>query len=274
MHEAYWGFKEPPFAQTPDPRFYYLGQAHEDALMMLHYGLSRNKGAVLLTGALGTGKTSLCHKLANFVDPAQIQSVTIVNPDLTPLQLLSELLAELGVTATSEDRHAITRDLHNKLREIYDQGKKVLLLIDDAHHIKDESTFEELRMLLNLETGDQFLINIVLAGVNELSHILAKYQELDQMFAVRERLQPLSVSDMTEMLLHRLRCAGYTGDTNLFDADATLELHRFTKGVPRMVCHLADHALMMGKLLKAKSVDGMLMHEAIEEFYGDEEDAA
>jgi general secretion pathway protein A len=129
-------------------------------------------------------------------------------------------------------------------------------------------------MLLNLETGDQFLINIVLSGVSEVTQTLAKYQELDQMFAVRERLQPLSVAEMGEMILHRLRCAGYTGDNHLFDADAILELHRFTKGVPRMVCHLADHALMMGKLLKARSVDGMLMHEAIEEFYGDEEEVA
>ena len=242
--------------------------------MMLHYGLSRNKGAVLITGALGTGKTSLCHKLVEYMDPAKTFTVWVVNPDLNPLQMHKELLAEMGVKVQTQDRQKIGRELQNRVREIFEQGKKILLVIDNAHQIKEHATFEELRMLLNLQTGEEFLVNVLMAGQPSICETLAKYQEVDQMLAVRERLQPMNVVEMQQMLLYRMRISGYTGDSNLFDSDAIVELHRFTKGVPRLVCHLADHALMLGKNEKARAIDGLLMHLAIEEFYGQGEDAA
>lgn len=274
MHEGYWGLKEPAFALTPDPRFYYMGHSHEDSLMMLHYALTRNKGAGMLTGTLGMGKTAICHKLASLLDPAKTHIITVVNPILNPHQFHLELLAELGIKVKFKDRQAIAKELQHRLIEVYEKGKRVVLIVDDAHQIESEGTFEELRQLLNLQMDDRFLVNVLLVGQPQLGFNVGKFQELDQMIAVRERLQQFTLVDTGEMVMHRLRTAGYTGDPGIFTTDAILELHRFSKGVPRIVCHLADHALMLGKLQKAKCVDGLLMHQSITEFYGSEEAAA
>jgi general secretion pathway protein A len=274
MQEAYWGLNEPPFALAPDPKTFYMGHAGEDVLMMLHYAVTRNKGAALLTGALGMGKTALCHKLIDLLDPIKTQTISIVNPMLSPLQLHLELLGELGVKVRFKDRPAVAKELQKRLLDLYEKGKKVVLVVDDAHQIQSDGTFEELRQLLNLQVDDQFLVTIILAGLPILAQNLSKFPELDQIMAVRVRLQPLTLVETGDLIMHRLRVAGYTGDPGIFSPDAVLELHRFTQGVPRLVCHLADHALMLGKNEKAPFVDGLLMHEAIAEFYGEEEHAA
>lgn len=268
MHESYWGFSEAPFALTPDPRFFYVGNSTEETLMLLHYGITSNKGIVMLTGALGSGKTAMCHKLVSLLEPTKTQVVEVVNPKSESLTL--HLHNALELTSKPKDRQAAASELKERLLDLYEKGKKLVLIIDGAHAIEKEVTFEELRALLNLQLDDQFLVNVVLCGLPQLSANLLKYEDLDQTIAIRERLQPLSLKETGEMILHRLRTAGYTGDPNLFDQDALLELHRFTKGVPRLVCHLADHALRLGKLHKEKCVDGMLMHESIDEFYGSE----
>lgn len=272
MHEAYWGVSEPPFALTPDPRFFYMGHANEDVVMMLHYAITRNKGAALLTAGLGMGKTALSHKFASLLDPFRTKVITVVNPALNPLQFHLEILADLGYKPKSKDRQAVGQELKTRLLELYEKGKRIVVILDDAHQIKNEGTFEELRMLLNLQLDDQFLISLVMLGLPTLAQTLAKYQELDQLIAVRERLQPMSVVETGELIMHRMRMAGYTGDQGLFDPDAIMEIHRFTHGVPRLICHLADHALMLGCNKKVRFIDGMLMHEAIEEFYGDEQE--
>jgi general secretion pathway protein A len=274
MHEAYWGFTEAPFALTPDPRFYYMGHAHEDSLMMLHYAIVRNKGLASITGALGMGKTAMCHKLHSLLDPAKTDVVLMVNPSMNALQFHKELVTRLGGKGETDDCHDLSRELHHHLVASYDKGNRVVLIVDDAHQMRDHGTFEELRMLLNLQMDDQFLVSIVLVGQPELSQNLAAHQELDQLVAVRERMQMLTLVETGEMVMHRLRNAGYTGEQGIFDSDALVELHRHGKGVPRMICHLADHALMLGKLEKASHVDGMLMYEAIEQFFGTQTAAA
>jgi type II secretory pathway predicted ATPase ExeA len=214
------------------------------------------------------GKTMLCRKLVALLDPSSTEVVSIVNAQLDAIQFPREVCAELGVQCKAKDRQGLMRELKNYLIEQYDRGKKTILFVDDAHQIEDPKTFEELRMLLNLQTDDQFLINIVLAGRSGLLEQLEMFEDLNQMFAVRERLQPLSLVETRELICHRLKTAGYMGDPNIFSSEAMLDLHRHTKGVPRLVCQLADRALLLGKKKRAKMISAEMTHDAANELYG------
>jgi general secretion pathway protein A len=141
-------------------------------------------------------------------------------------------------------------------------------MVDEAHLIKSSSTLEELRLLLNCQMNDQFLISLILLGQLELRAKIAKVPALEQRLAVRHQLRPLDHIELGEMLLHRLRVAGYTGENHLFTPDAIFEIHKFCKGTPRLSSQIADNALMMGCAQGAKIVDGFLVHATICEFTG------
>jgi general secretion pathway protein A len=268
MHETYWGLNEPPFSLTPDPRFLYMSRAHEDALMMLHYAITRNKGAALLAGDIGLGKTTISRKLLDLLDPVRYKIVMIVNPILTPVQILQEVLSQLGINISSRNRQVLVQELHNALVSYYERGQRVVLLVDEAHLIKSSNTLEELRLLLNCQMNDQFLMSLLLFGQNELKPKIAKVPALEQRMAVRYSIQPLDITETSEMILHRLRVAGYTGEFSPFTPDAVHELNKCAKGYPRVICQLADTALLMGMARKVKSIDGFFMADVVNETLG------
>lgn len=270
MYEAYWGLKEPPFSLTPDPRFLYMSRGHEDALMMLHYAISRNKGAAMLAGDIGLGKTTVSRKLLELIDPVRQRIVLIVNPILTPTQMLQEILSQLGADSTSRNRQVLVQELHKTLLAHYERGQQVIVLIDEAHLIRSANTLEELRLLLNCQMNDQFLMTLILLGQNELMPKLAKVPALHQRMAIRHQLKPLDVVETGELVLHRLRVAGYTGEQNPFSPDAVYEMHKYSQGTPRLISQLADNALLQGFARKVKLVDGFLMHAVVGEYSGRE----
>lgn len=273
MHESYWGLTEPPFSLTPDPRFLYLSRGHEDALMMLHYAISRSKGAAMLAGDIGLGKTTVSRKLLDLLDPVRHKVVLIVNPILTPIQILQEILAQLGIEVGSRNRQVLIQELHKTLLEYYERGQQIVLMIDEAHLIRSGNTLEELRLLLNCQMNDQFLITLVLLGQKELREKISRVPALEQRLAIRYSLEPLDIHETGELILHRLRVAGYTGEQSLFTPDAVYEIYKSTGGTPRLISQLADNALLMGMAKKARIVDGFLMHEVIGQFSGREEAA-
>jgi general secretion pathway protein A len=270
MYESYWGLSEPPFSLTPDPRFLFMSRSHEDALMMLHYAVTRNKGAAMLAGEIGLGKTTLSRKLLELLDPLRNRVVLIVNPILTPVQIYQEILGQLDVPVTTKNRQALVTELHRALLTCYERGQRVILMVDEAHLIRQATTFEELRLLLNCQSNDQFLLSLVLLGQTELLKKVAKVPALEQRLAVRYHIRPLDAMEMGELIHHRLRVAGFTGQHNLFAPDALAELHKVTKGTPRLTCQLADNALLLGFAHKARVIDGFLMHNVISEFTGQE----
>lgn len=270
MHESYWGLNEPPFSLTPDPRFLYMSRQHEDAIMMLHYGITRNKGAAMLSGDIGLGKTTVSRKLLDLLDPVRFKVVLIVNPILTPVQMIQELLSQLGVETASRNRQVLVTDLHRALVSFYERGQQVILMIDEAHLIRSAQTLEELRLLLNCQMNDQFLISLVLLGQNELRPKIAKVPALEQRMAIRHNLLPLDVIETGEMILHRLRVAGFTGETSPFTPDAIYEIHKFTGGYPRLISQMADNALLIGMAKGLKAIDGPTMHGIIADFTGQE----
>jgi general secretion pathway protein A len=268
MYEQYWGLKEPPFTLTPDPRFLYLSRAHEDALMMLHYAVTRNKGAAMLAGDIGLGKTTISRKLLETLDPVQFRVVLIVNPILTPTQVIQEILDQMGVPIRSKNRQVLVQRLHLALLEYYDKGKRLVVLIDEAHLIRSMATFEELRLLLNCQMNDQFLMSLVFLGQPELKPKIAKVPALEQRLAVRHVLKPLDVHDTGELVLYRMRVAGFTGEKSPFTPDAVHKIHHVSGGVPRVISQLADNALLMAMARNEPMVDAFLMHEVAEEYTG------
>lgn len=268
MYEKYWGLTEPPFTLTPDPRFLYMSRAHDDALMMLHYAITRNKGAAMLAGEIGLGKTTISRKLLEMLDPVTYRVVLIVNPILTPTQMLQEILSQLDCETTSRNRQVLVQRLHLALLEHYDKGRQVVLMIDEAHLIRSLGAFEELRLLLNCQMNDQFLISLVLLGQPELRPKIAKVPALEQRLAVRHVLKPLDVFDTGEMILFRLRVAGYTGEKSPFTPEAIHQIHKVSGGAPRVISQLADNAMLMAMARNEKMIDGFLTHEVGEEFMG------
>jgi general secretion pathway protein A len=273
MYEAYWGLSEAPFSLTPDPRFLYMSRGHEDALMMLHYAVTRNKGAAMLSGDIGLGKTTVSRRLLELLDPVRNRVVMIVNPILTPTQMMQEILLQLGIKSDSRNRQVLVADLHKQLLTWYEHGSRVVVIVDEAHLIRSAATLEELRLLLNCQMNDQFLVNLLLFGQIELKAKIAKVPALEQRLAVRQHLKPLNAIESGEMILHRLRVAGYAGEYSPFTPDAIFEMHKYTKGIPRLISQIADNALMFGFARKQQSVDGFLIHEIVAEHSGLEEAA-
>ncbi|MCH7946127.1 MAG: AAA family ATPase [Armatimonadetes bacterium] len=268
MYESYWGLNEPPFTLTPDPRFLYMSRSHEDALMMMHYAITRNKGAAMLVGEIGLGKTTITRKLLEMLDPVQYRLAMIVNPLLTPTQLMTEILSQLDVEIKSRNRQVLIQRLHLALLDNYDKGRRVVLIIDEAHMIKNASSFEEIRLLLNCQMNDQFLINLILVGQPELRNKMAKVPALEQRLAVRSVLKRLDDFDSGELIMHRLRVAGYTAEKCPFTPDALSQIQTISQGVPRVIMQLADNAMLMAMSRKEKMIDGFLTHEAAEEYAG------
>jgi general secretion pathway protein A len=227
----------------------------------------------MLTGEIGLGKTTISRKLIELLDPVSTRMVLIVNPILTPTQMLQEILTQLDEPTISRNRQVLVQALHNRLLNLYDRGSRAILLIDEAHLIRSGTSFEELRLLLNCQMNDQFLISLLLFGQSELRKKLAKVPALEQRLAVRHTLKPLDAQETDEMILHRLRVAGYTGEKSPFSPDAIFQLHKFTNGTPRVASQIADNALLMGMAQKIKLIDGYLMHQVINEYQGIQEAA-
>ncbi|MBI1755604.1 MAG: AAA family ATPase [Fimbriimonas ginsengisoli] len=269
MYESFWGLTEPPFSLTPDPRFLYMSRSHEDALMMLHYAVTRNKGAAVLIGDIGLGKTTVSRKLLDLLDPLKFRVVLIVNPILTPVQILQEILDQLDAPTASRNRQVLVSDLHDLLLECYERGQRIVLMIDEAHLIRSANTLEELRLLLNCQMNDQFLISLVLLGQNELRPKLARVPALEQRLAIRQTLRPLDVTETGEMLLHRLRVAGFTGEHSPFTPDAVFEIQKFSNGTPRLSSQIADNAMLVSMGQRVQTLDAFLVHGVIAEFTGE-----
>lgn len=268
MYESYWGLREPAFGLTPDPRFLYLSKAHEDALTMLNYAIMRNMGAAVLSGDIGLGKTTVSRKLIEMLDPRQLRLVLIVNPILTPVQILQEILSQLNVEVLTKNRQVLIQQLHETLLELYTRGQRVVVMIDEAHLIQNAKSYEELRLLLNCQMNDQFLITLLLLGQAELREKLKKVPALEQRLSVRCALNPLDITDTGEMILHRMRVAGFSGDKNPFTPDAVYQIHKFSDGYPRMISTLADMALMVGMAQNVRMIDAYLMHEVCAQHMG------
>jgi general secretion pathway protein A len=265
MYQSFYGFKEMPFNITPDPRFLYLSATHQEALQHLKYGVTERKGFIVLIGEVGCGKTTLCRRFLNELDPARYDTALILNPRVTETQMLKAILTELGETKLARSQHDLVAQVNRVLLERIGRGRDIVLIVDEAQNLSFE-VLEQIRLLSNLETDQQKLLQTVLLGQPELKAVLARQElrQLRQRILVHYELQPLSATDMQHYIQHRLTLAGGTGRP-AFTGWAMRALYRASQGVPRIVNNLCDKALLAAFIRDADTVNYWDVRRAVRE---------
>lgn len=249
MYEEHWGLSEKPFENTPDPRFFYLSPQHEEGLSRLFYAVTEGKGAAMLTGIFGCGKTLLGRKLLKELDRDIYKIAFITNPYLTYEELLMYIIYKLGGKDLPTNKsEVLVNVILERLNEILENnmrdGKKTVVIIDESHVIKDSRVWEELRLILNFQLEDRFLLTLLLLGQPELKELIDANKQFVQRIAVKCYLGSLSEKETREYILHRLAVAG----TNrpIFKNEVYKIIYKKSGGIPRRINHICDLALFSG----------------------------
>ena len=260
MYAEYYGLSRAPFEMTPDPSFLHLGEAHREGLATLVYAVNSGKGFVMLTGEVGTGKTTLLHALLQQLD-AKTNSAFIFNPRLDPMGFFRVLFEELDVGPPCETKAEYLLALNQYLIEKLAADERVLLIVDEAQNLSAEM-LEEIRLLSNLETPTSKLIQIMLVGQPELQELVDRpeLRQLRQRIALRHHLRPFDESEIADYVNGRLAKAGYTG-SGLFKKKALRALHEITGGTPRMINNICDGALLLGYVRQESTLGPEVVRE-------------
>ena len=263
MYMEYYKLTESPFNVTPDPKFLYMTDQHRTALNHLLYGIRQGKGFVLLTGEVGTGKTTLCRKLLASLKE-NFRTALILNPMLSETQLLRSIVHEFGIEASCRDRFTAMAVLNSFLLHLNTAGGEAALIIDEAQDMS-VGLLEMTRLLSNLETDSHKLLQIVLVGQPELRLKLRSpaLRQLDQRIAIRYHLRPMSRSETGGYIRHRLDVVG--GTKLSFDEEAVNEIYRHSGGTPRVVNTIGDRALLAGYVRETSLIDKSVIESAIHE---------
>jgi general secretion pathway protein A len=260
MYIGYFGFREAPFSVTPDPRFFYTNPIYQEALAALRYGIEAKKGFIVITGEAGTGKTTLLRKLMRNLEAA-IHPVFIFNTHVSFTALLRTILGDLGLGSQKRDKSTMIEQLNGYLIEQAKKRHIVSLLIDEAQNLTDQ-TLEGLRLLSNLETDTEKLLQIVLVGQPELEPKLDRpgLHQLKQRVALQCRLVPLNGREVRPYIDLRLQAAGYEG-TELFDPDTVEQIALYSRGIPRLINIICDNALLIAYATSQKRISTEMVRE-------------
>jgi len=270
MYEQYYGFVQPPFTLTPDPRFLYRSESHEEAITLLQQAIRRKEGFIVLTGDIGTGKTTSCRALLEQLDASVFTSL-ILNPFLSVEELLREVLLDFGVVSregvrtgriATASKHELISTLHEFLLSLMPIHGSAVLIIDEAQHLTPQ-VLEQIRIISNLETNEQKLLQIVLVGQLNLLDVLAaaEMRQLDQRISIRATLKPLNREEVEAYIAHRLWVArGSTAVT--FEPTALDRMHAYTAGVPRIINLLCDRSLMQSAQMRVNRLTPAIIEEA------------
>jgi general secretion pathway protein A len=270
MYEQYYGFVQPPFTLTPDPRFLYRSESHEEAITLLQQAIRRKEGFIVLTGDIGTGKTTSCRALLEQLDATVFTSL-ILNPFLSIEELLREVLLDFGVVSregvrtgriATASKHELISTLHEFLLSLMPIHGSAVLIIDEAQHLTPQ-VLEQIRIISNLETNESKLLQIVLVGQLNLLDVLAaaEMRQLDQRISIRATLKPLNREEVEAYIAHRLWVA--RGSTAVTFEPAALDLvHAYTGGVPRIINLVCDRSLMQSAQMRLNRLTPAIIEEA------------
>ena len=267
LYLEFYKLKEFPFNITPDPRFIYFAPQYKEAYYHVMYGIRQRKGFIELTGEVGSGKTTLCRAILSNLE-SDVVTAIVLNPSMTETQLLRAMLNDFGVEVRGRDRLSYVEALNRFLLDRNSEGKNVVLIIDEAQDLSPQ-VMEQVRLLSNLETDTEKLIQIVLCGQPELKKRLNRpdLRQLKQRITVRYHLRPLTVDDALRYITHRLTVAGADGTVS-FDRGAVREIHRYSRGGPRLINAAADNALLAGYVGRKQVIDAACVKQAIEQLEG------
>jgi general secretion pathway protein A len=263
MYLDYWGFKKYPFENVPDPEFMFYSQEHKEALTRLLYAVNRRKGAVLLTGEIGSGKTLLSRVFIQNLPEKEFEIGLITNPSLEPLDFLKEVLYQLGIGFSTNSKTDLIKTLNEKLIENNTKNKNTLLIVDEAQLIRPDS-FEEIRLLLNFQLNDQFLMTFVIIGQPELKDMIRQLKQLDQRIAIRYHLNPLNFEETSEYISFRLQKAG-SPNNEIFTPESIEEIYQYSEGIPRKINNVCDLSLLISFSVKGKNVDLAIVRKVIKD---------
>ncbi|MBW2630664.1 MAG: AAA family ATPase [Deltaproteobacteria bacterium] len=265
MYTSYFGLKENPFSMTPDTRYLFLSPQHSEALNHLLYGINEKKGFMVITGGIGTGKTTICRKLLSVLDQS-VDSALIFNPSLSEMELLAAVNQEFGVKSGlgRKTRKRYIDALNKFLLKNFSAGRNAVLLIDEAQNLS-RGVLEQIRMLSNLETEREKLLQIVLVGQPELEKLLTSpsLKQLNERITVRYNLTPFSYHQEKNYIKHRLAVAGGDSEIPLFSSQAYRKIHSYSRGIPRRINAICDRALLIAYSRDSNVINRNLIREAV-----------
>jgi general secretion pathway protein A len=264
MYCKYYGLRERPFNVTSDPAFFYLSAKHKEALAHLHYGVSQRKGIIVLTGEIGTGKTTICRFFINQLEK-NVKTALILNPHFSEIQLLEAIVRDFGINTASKSRLGLIKELNRFLLNESACGNNVVLIVDEAQNLRP-SVLEQIRLLSNLETEKDKLLQVVLVGQPELNTRLNLYElrQLRQRVMVRYHILPLENNEIRHYIEHRLNVAGMTTSVE-FSEESIKAIQEFSCGTPRLINMICDRALLAGFTSETRNIDKNILNKCLEE---------
>jgi type II secretory pathway predicted ATPase ExeA len=270
MYQKFFGLRESPFNVNPDPRYLYLTRQIQESLAGLTYGIQNRKGFILLTGEVGTGKTTLLNRLLDWLRGQRVATAYIFNSRLDVNQLFDFIMAEFEIPCESREKSLVLMRLNQWLLERYRAGETAVLIVDEAQNLSNE-VLEEIRLLTNLETSTEKLLQIVLTGQSELEEKLKlpQLRQLRQRITLRCRTAPLSLEETFGYIAERLRIAGANGEP-IFSKESIQAVHHYSHGIPRVVNLLCEHSLINAYVDSLRPVPSHMVEEVAREFQLDE----
>lgn len=269
MYCQYYGLKERPFNVTSDPAFFFSSKKHKEAISHLLYGVSQRKGIIVLTGEIGTGKTTICRFFLNQVSK-NVKTAFILNPTFSEAQLLESIVKDFGITPRNNTKLGMVWELNNFLLRESEAGNNLVLIIDEAQNLKP-SLLEQIRLLSNLETEKDKLLQVILVGQPELNNRLNLYdlRQLRQRIMVRYHIGPLDNDEIKLYINHRLEIAGAKNKLENngieFSDEAIGMISRFSDGTPRLINMVCDRALLAGFVSETRQIGLNIIKKCVEE---------
>jgi general secretion pathway protein A len=267
MYERFYHLQKNPFEITPDPSFLFTTKKHNEALATLYYGIRRHKGFVVMTGEVGTGKTLLIRCLLHILKLSNVHHAYVFNSKLGPMEFLQYVVADFGLAATGKNKSELLLTLNRFVISRFQKGLTTLLVVDEAHHLSVE-VLEEIRLLTNLETANEKLLQILLVGQPELDDKLdsVELRQLKQRSAVRSQLMPLDPEETVGYIRRRMQVAGSPTPDAVFPIETVLEIHGHSRGIPRLINTLCENALIHGYARQSVGITPAVIQEIARDF--------
>jgi general secretion pathway protein A len=269
MYKSFYNLRRNPFEITPDPSFLFPTNRHKEALAALYYGVRRHKGFVVMTGEVGTGKTLLVRWLLQLLKGTGVAYAYVFNTRLSPMEFLQFLAGDFGLTTSGKTKSELLLELASFLVDRHQHKLTTVLVIDEAHHLSAD-VLEEVRLLTNLETAQEKLLQILLIGQPELDEKLdlTELRQLKQRIALRAHLEPLDSEETQSYVERRLKMAGATANAStLFPPETVFEIYRYSRGVPRLINTICENALITAYARQLQSVPAGIIHEVAKDFH-------